>query len=72
LADQPFAAFCERNNGRSESAAFAVDDNGRLTAFNDCDHGIRGAEVYSYCLGHKNSSLEWVEVARCKRASAMD
>ena len=57
LADQPLAVLGESNDRGGDAAPLRVDDDLRLVAFHDRDHGVRGSEVNADDLCHNLISL---------------
>ena len=52
LTDQRVAVLVDSDDGRGRATAFRVRDDLGVTAFEDCDHGVRGSEVDSDCTCH--------------------
>ena len=57
LADQPLPALGERHDGRRGAVAFLVGNDGRLPAFHDGHHGVRGSQVDADNLAHVSEIL---------------
>ena len=55
LSHHAFAVLVECHHGRAQAPTLCGRDDGRLTAFHDGDHAVRGAQVDSNNLSHVDS-----------------